>query len=366
MQVLIVDDQAYQRVLLRQVIGELDASVTVADFADPIEALQWSREVVPDLVILDYRMPKMDGLEFARRFRRPATHRDVQMMLVTGVPDEPLRQAALDAGITDFLLKPFAHGELSARCRNMLQARQRQRASDSRTTQLETQLRSSAQEMERRELGLLGLLVRAYCEREGANVELPYRVSRIAGLIAESSGWPAAAVREIEQIAWLRDVGNVALPEGILTKPGALSATERGMMRKHTVLGYQLLKDSPSAVLRKAAAVALHHHECWDGTGYPDGLAGPAIPKAARLVAVADVLNALTVGRPYRAAWSIERAIAFVKDGAGVLFDPGLVAAVAEREDDFVRLLAEGQEAWGRSPTPMQWTGAALSGYAGR
>jgi two-component system response regulator RpfG len=358
--VLIVDDQASQRLLLREAVSGLDASIEITDFADPLEALRWSQDVVPDLVIFDYRMPAMDGLEFARRFRRPESHRDTRMMLVTCIQEKGLVQMALDAGINEVLHKPAFVSEVRVRSRNLLQLRRRQKTNEIRIKQLEGQLQDAG----RREFGMLELLVRATCEREGRHVALPRRAARIAGLLARAARLPGIEAADIEDAAWLHDIGKLALPEGILAKGGPLTASERGMMRKHTVLGYQLLKDSLQCQL--AAVVALYHHERWDGAGYPDGLMGDAIPLAARVVAIASTLNALTAPSVFEPAWPISRAIEHVREMSGTLFDPSLVEALVSKRSAFEQLLAEDEGEFNRMSTPIQWTGATLSGAAGR
>lgn len=351
MQVLIVGGQVSQREFLRRTVGEFDVNVSVAVFSHPLEALSWSREVVPDLVVLDHRMPGMDGLEFVRRFRRPARHRDVKLVLLANSTDCPLAQSALDAGIEEVLKKPLTPFELRARCKKLLLQRVRQRTNEARIQQLEGQLRQSALITERRESILFEQLLLAVCERDGSDAELPRRVGQMAGLLARSAGLSAGDADAIEGCAWLHNVGNIALPEAILSKR-VLTADERRIRRKHTVVGYQLLKDSPMGLM--AAVIALHHHECWDGTGYPEGLAGTAIPLPARVVAIASRLISLTSGSQGRPAWPVERALAFVKEQAGVLFDPALVAGMAANEAAFVQALTQRAEA-----TPGAWPGAA-------
>src|SRR5918993_2605127 len=213
MNVLIVDDQASQRAILRHLVQDISADIKVWDFADPVEALLWSQKEPPDMVILDYRMPKMDGLEFARRFRRPLSQRDVPVMLVTVVGDEPLRQAALDAGIIDFMVKPIRPRELRSRCKNLLDLRQRQQALKSRTHVLEHQLVSGTQEMEQRELALLMRLARLASQREGADLRVFERISALSALLAQGMGMDEPQVRQIAHAAQLHDLGNIGIPD---------------------------------------------------------------------------------------------------------------------------------------------------------
>ena len=332
MHVLIVDDQASQRTMLRHLVDDISPEIKVTDFSDPVHALLWSQEEHPDLVILDYRMPKMDGLEFARRFRRPLSQRDVPIILVTVVGDEPVRQAALEAGVIDFLVKPVRPRELRLRCKNLLELRQRQLSLKSRTHLLEHQLLSGMHEIERRERDLLGRIAKAANWRAGADPNHVERISRLSGLLAEGLGMGDDASRLIEQAAPLLDIGNIRIPDSLLNKPGALDEHEMATVREHVTLGYEILSGSDSAFVQLAAEIALHHHERWDGSGYPKGLSGEQIPVAARIVAVADVLDAMTSKRPYRGPLGLVPTLEHLKSEAGRQFDPELIKILMAKE----------------------------------
>jgi two-component system, response regulator RpfG len=331
MNVLIVDDQASQRAIVRHLIQDIDADIKINEFADPVEALLFSQQEAQDMVILDYRMPNMDGLEFARRFRRPLSQRDVPVMLVTVVGDEPVRQAALDAGIIDFMVKPIRPRELRSRCRNLLDLRQRQQALKSRTFALEHKLMTGTQDVEQRELALLTRLARLSAQREGADLRTFERISALAAVLADGMGVGERQTRAIEHAAQLHDIGNIGLPDAIFTQPGPLTPDQRQLMQQHTVLGHEALQGA-SGLLQLGAEIALHHHEHWDGGGYPHGLAGERIPRSARIVAVADVLDALLGQRAWRAAFSVAEALAHVHARAGSQFDPAVVSVLRERE----------------------------------
>ena len=337
MNVLIVDDQASQRAILRHLVQDIGEDIRVTDFADPVQALLWSQQEPPDMVILDYRMPKMDGLEFARRFRRPLSQRDVPVMLVTVVGDEPLRQAALDAGIIDFMVKPIRPRELRSRCKNLLDLRQRQQALKSRTQVLEHQIVSGTHEMEQRELELLARLTRLASQREGADLRIFERIATLAGLLARALGWDERAAGELRHASQLHDIGNIGIPDAILLHPGPLSDADRAVMQQHPRLGHEVLQDG-SGLLHLGAEIALNHQERWDGSGYPSGLHGENIPLSARIVAVADVLDALLSPRPWRDKWSLDAALEHVRQHAGSLFDPQVVRALDACEADVVAM----------------------------
>ena len=335
MNVLIVDDQASQRAILRHLVQDIDADIKVTDFADPVQALLWSQQEPPDMVILDYRMPKMDGLEFARRFRRPLSQRDVPVMLVTVVGDEPLRQAALDAGIIDFMVKPIKPRELRSRCKNLLDLRQRQQALKSRTHLLEHQLVSGSHEMEQRELELLTRLARLASQREGANLRTFERMSAFVAVLARGMDMGPQEVSRLQHAAQLHDIGNIGVSDATLKRPGPLADDERLAMQQHTILGHEVLS-AGNGLLQLAAEIALHHQERWDGSGYPGGLAGLEIPLNARIVAVADVLDALLSDRPHRVCWPAEMAFAHMKAQGGGQFDPEVIIVLAQCEPELM------------------------------
>lgn len=333
MNVLIVDDQSSQRIMYRTLLRDISSDIHVADFSDPLEALSWAQSSTTDLLLLDYRMPKMDGLEFARRFREPLAHRDVPIMLVTVVGDEPIRHAALDAGVIDFLVKPVRPRELRARLKNLLELRRHQETLKTRAFSLERRLLSSMNEIEQREREILDRLARAIEHRDNGSGMHLERIARYSGLIADALGLPDEETRLIEAAAPLHDVGKIAIPDAILLKPGRLSAEEFEVMKQHPRLGYEILKDSSSRFIQYGATIALGHHERWNGGGYPDGLSGEAIPLPARIVAVADVLDALTTELAYKPAWTMDDALAYIEQQAGQHFDPEAVGRLIAKKE---------------------------------
>lgn len=318
--------------MLRHVVEGIGPVINVSDFGNPIEALDWSEKHTADLLLLDYRMPEMDGLEFARRFRSPPSRRDVPIVLISVVGDEPVRQAALDAGVIDFLIKPVRPRELRSRCKNLLQLRSEGESVKEHARSLEQKVLDGVREIEGREREMLYRLAKAIEYRDFGTGAHLLRMARYAELIAEVIGMDEEEVRILTLAAPLHDIGKIGVPDAILLKRGSLTDEEFAIMRKHPLIGYEILRDSKSRFVQMGAQIALRHHERWDGSGYPDGLRGEQIPLNARIVAIADVFDALTSERPYKRAWSNEEAFAYMRDHSGTLFDKACVEALLSNE----------------------------------
>jgi len=346
--IVIVDDQMSIRTMLRQVVEDISPELRVYDFADPLQALDWCDTHGADLVLLDYRMPELDGLEFARRLRRQLRHRDIPIVLITVVGDEPLRQAALEAGIIDFLVKPVKPRELRARCNNLLQLRQQTRNVKQRALSLEQRLLASMCEVEERERETLSRLARAIEYRDAGTSAYLERMTHVAGLIAEQLGLPTEEVRAIEMAAPLHDLGKIAIPDAILLKTGKLEEDEMAVMRRHPRIGHELLSGSSNRLIQLGAIIALRHHERFDGSGYPDGLVGEATPLEARIVAVADVFDALISPRPYKEAWTMDATLAYLYMQRGRLFCPRCVDALLQARPQLEEVCARYSAAFPR------------------
>ncbi len=339
--VVILDDRATARSLLEGLARSLEPGVVVESYADPYDALEQMQRATPDLIITDYRMPGMDGIEFTRRVRAERTLADVPLIIVTVVEDRQIRYQALENGATDFLTRPIDPQECRARCINLLALRRNQKLVADRARWLEDQVMQATREVRMRERETLLKLAKAgeYRDEETGNHIL--RMAKYARLIAEALKLTAMECDEIEAAAPMHDIGKIGIPDHILLKPCRHTPDEQKIMRRHPLIGHELLADSPSRYLQMGAVIALGHHERFDGSGYPLGLVGELIPLPARIVAVADVFDALMSKRPYKEAWTFQDALAYIQSERGGHFDPACVRAFELRIDGVAAIMRE-------------------------
>ncbi len=339
--IMIVDDRPTARSLLLGLARSLKQGLHVECFADPQAALDRAIAQTPDLIISDYRMPGMDGIEFIRRLRSVPKLFEIPIVMVTVVEDRQIRYQALESGATDFLTRPIDPQECRARCRNLLALRRSQKNVIDRARWLEDQVMLATLDIRVREKETLLRLAKAgeYRDEETGNHII--RMAKYSRLIAEELKLSAMECDEIESSAPMHDIGKIGIPDQILHKPGPLTAEEMATMRLHTVIGHKMLSDSPSRYLQIGAVIALGHHEKFDGTGYPHGLAGGAIPLPSRIVAVGDVFDALMTKRPYKEPWPLEKALDYIKTQSGKHFDPDCAHAFLRRLDGVMQIMRE-------------------------
>lgn len=334
MKVVIVDDTHINLVLMSRLVDKLDGVSTVT-FQSAHAALAWCRANPYDLLILDYMMPDLDGLAFIKLLKIDAQER-APVLMVTASQDVEIRHRALENGANDFLIKPIDKVEFMARTRNMLDLRRATVALQNRAAWLAAEVDKATFELRMREQETILLLCRASEYRDpetGAHIQ---RMAHYSRLIAEEMGMSKEEQDFILSAAPMHDIGKVATPDHILLKPGKLTPDEMVIMRQHAMIGYNILKSSKARMLQLAAEIAASHHERFDGTGYPLGLKGDAIPIVGRIVAVADVFDALTSVRPYKKAWTLEDARDYLVGNCGSHFDQRCVDALLARWTDML------------------------------
>ena len=337
--IAIIDDSVINLTLLGALVCTLGGCEPV-HFDESPKGLAWCSENLPDLVVVDYMMPQMDGIEFITRLRAVAGREDVPILMITANDDRDVLYEALQMGATDFLTKPVDRIELSARVHNMLALGASRRKLADRAAWLAEEVTKATTAVHAREQELLFRMSRAAEFRDPETGAHLRRMSHYSRLIAGALGLSADEQQLILQAAPMHDVGKIGISDHILLKPAALTAEEFAVMKTHAELGFELLKGSESTVLQSAAAIAISHHEKYNGGGYPFGLAGDDIPLFGRIVAIADVFDALTSERPYKQAWPIEQAASYMRTGSGGHFDPLCVEALLSCWDDVLDIHA--------------------------
>lgn len=325
--VVIIDDLFSSRLLLAEIVRQIDGKLNLELFDTPSRALEFARHNRVDMVLTDYKLPEFDGIELVKQLRGLTHCVDVPIVVITVVDDRRVRYDALEAGATDFLIKPLDEHETRARCANLLELRRHKIVLSDQARVLQYQVDKSVAEIHERELETLSKLAKAGEFRDRTTGNHLMRMAKYSGLIGHNLGLGVDTVHVLQVAAPMHDIGKIGIPDSVLLKEGPLSASEQETMRAHPRIGYDILKGSPSKYLSMGAIIALGHHEKFDGTGYPNGLHGEDIPIVARVVAVADVFDALVSERPYKHAWPVDEGLEFVRSQRAKHFDPTCVDA---------------------------------------
>ncbi|MFV0283553.1 MAG: HD domain-containing phosphohydrolase [Castellaniella sp.] len=302
---LLVDDEPVNLQVLRH---GLQAQYRLLFAKDGPTALAVAQRERPDLILLDVMLPGMSGHEVCETLKRGSDTHAIPVIYVTALGQAEDELRGLELGAVDYIAKPFDLSVVRARIRTHLSLVRAEEL-------LETSLR------------LVRALGAAAEYRDNGTGRHVVRMSHYSWRLACEAGYSEDAARELQNAAVMHDVGKIGIPDAVLLKPGRLDAMEQTIMRRHAEIGARIIGEHSSSLLSLAAEIALRHHEKWDGSGYPDGLAGEAIPRAARVIAVVDVFDALTSSRPYKPAWSVEEAVAHIRQESGRHFDPALVDA---------------------------------------
>lgn len=337
MRLMIVEDNRTNLLVLRGILEKFP-DCTVDAHLDPTVALRAALDEVYDLIIVDYMMPGIDGRSFIAQLRARPEYAHIPMVMITADGQRETRIEAITAGATDFLNKPVDPIELKARIGNLLTMRRQQKALAEHAEWLMHEVARATRHLIEREEEIIWRLSRALDYRDNDTGEHTTRVANVARMLAEELGLSVTDCRTLYLATPLHDIGKVAIPDAVLSKPGKLAPDERALMQTHVTIGNHILADGNSELVRMAASIAATHHERWDGTGYPNRLAGDAIPLEGRIAAIADVFDALVSDRPYKRAWSLDEARREIQAGAGSQFDPACVAAFERRWPQIIEL----------------------------
>jgi len=328
--ILVIDDD-------RTTLELLDQLLRMAGFppptlvADPRELPALCAAQQFDAVLVDLDLPHLNGWQVLAQLSAQYGENTPPLIVVSGDARRGNQVRALSAGACDYVTKPFDTGELLLRIQMHAAGFLSRHLLRTQKAELEAMVQQRTQALRRSRLEILRMLGRAAEFRDNETGAHILRMSHASALLARELGWDEEACELMLNASPLHDVGKIAIPDSILLKPGPLTPHERSIMQGHTLKGAAILRAPQgefNELLAMAAEIALHHHERWDGAGYPQGLAGEAIPLSARIVAVADVLDALTSQRPYKAAWPLQQALDFIRAQSGQHFDPQVVAAL--------------------------------------
>jgi putative two-component system response regulator len=331
--ILIIDDEPSIVKVVTAILARA-GYLHVHGLTDGLLAETTMRKLQPDLILLDLRMPNRDGLQVLDALTAEIPRSTyLPIVMLTGDDRPEIRAQALARGARDFLHKPFDRTEVLLRIQNLLETRGLHRRLEVHNRALEERVKDRTRELEAAQLEVLQRLAGAGEYRDDDTGLHTARVATTAATLATAAGLDPKEVDLLTRAAPLHDVGKIGIPDSVLLKPGKLTADEMAIMRRHTIIGARILEGSRSPLMQLAEAIALRHHERFDGTGYPNGLSGDRIPLPARIVAVADVFDALTHARPYRPAWTIEATLAEISRLRGSHFDPSLTDLFLSLED---------------------------------
>jgi len=338
--ILVVDDDEHNLKLMDAMIRAEGHDCRTA--ASGAIALARCGERLPDLILLDIMMPGLDGYEVASRLKSQDSTRNIPIIFLTALSNRDSRIRGLEVGAEEFVSKPVDHLELSIRMRNLLRIKEYNDILADHNKVLDAQVRARTVELRETQLEIVRSLGRAAEYRDNETGLHILRMSRPSQLMALAAGQSDEKAEMLLNAAPMHDIGKVGIPDRILLKPGKLDAEEWAVMKTHSAIGAGILQArAQSPLMAMAASIALCHHEKWDGSGYPNALAGEAIPIEARVVAIADVFDAITSERPYKKAWSIEPAVAEIERLSGSHFEPRLVAIFQECLPDILAIRAQ-------------------------
>jgi two-component system, response regulator RpfG len=327
--IVVVEDQASTLFLIERAIKNLGPGVISKGFTSSTKAMLWIEENPrPDLLLLDVHLPEIDGIEFARRFRRHAPHKNVPILFLTEEADLDIRFEALKVGAVDYLLKPIVPMELKLKLTNLIDITRAAAANEARLEALEQRLISQLEELEARERDGVIVLLRALEQLPNRPATREDRVAILVNELAACVGLASDEQKALVVACGLRDIGYVNVDAAILRQSAPLEPDEMSGFRRHTEAGYSILAATSTPLFEIAADIARHHHERYDGQGYPDGKRGEAISINSRIVALADQYDAWRNPHGHRPALSHEEAMKWVLNERGAAFDPQLVDAL--------------------------------------
>lgn len=358
-QIMIIDDEIVNIEIVQAYLEE-EGFVNFTTTTESVNAVNMMKAIKPAIVLLDIKMPKVSGLDILRSMRADNQLKYIPALVLTVSTDSETKMQALKLGASDFLAKPVDPSELLLRLENVLTVKAYQDHLADYSERLEQQVNIRTNELFRSRQEAIHCLARAAEYRDDDTGRHVLRVGRYSAIIAQQLGFPDPALEIIEQAAQLHDIGKIGIPDAVLRKPGTLNTDEYDLIKRHCAMGRRIIQPmalddvellrmhtslgseimaaaSSSPVFKVAALIAETHHEKWDGSGYPLGMKGTDIPIEGRIVAVADVFDAVSSDRPYKRAFPLDQCLGIIEEGRGNHFDPQVVDAFFARKDDIIR-----------------------------
>ena len=322
--ILAVDDEPVNLKVLQHILKDTFGLVFARDGETALTAAEKHQ---PDLILLDIMMPEMDGYEVCRRLKANPVTCKIPVIFVTALSNDEDESKGFAMGGVDYITKPVSAPIVIARAKTQLALHDQQRTCEAtvhhRTAELEESHRSA--------IYMLGEAGHFNDSDTGVHI---WRMAAYAKAIAKEAGWPVELSEMLEMAAPMHDTGKIGIPDAILKKPAQLDANEWATMKTHTTIGHSILSKSEAPLFKMAADIAHAHHEKWDGSGYPKGQKGTTIPESARIVAIADIFDALTMRRPYKEAWTTEASLAEIKNSSDSHLDPEMVGLFMSIEEE--------------------------------
>lgn len=335
--ILIIDDNPHNVDLLQELFVSMGYS-SVLCTTEPRDAESLYIAYQPDIVLLDINMPHLDGYQVMEQFRKIEHDSYVPVLVLTALQDEATRIRALKQGAQDFLTKPFDKLEILTRIRNMISVRILHTQVRNQNAILEQKVQERTIRLQETRLEIIHRLGRAAEYRDYETGQHIVRMSQMAARLGRLAGMTEYEEELLLNTSPMHDIGKIGIPDSILLKPGRLNAEEWNLMKKHTIIGGDLLDGHDSDLMVSARDIARTHHEKWDGSGYPRGLAGENIPLAGRICSIVDAFDALTSRRPYKDAYPVTKASEIIRAGQGSHFDPSLTELFFNHMDQFVEI----------------------------
>ena len=339
--VLVVDDTETNIDILVDILSDL-YEVSVA--LDGESALESVISDQPDIILLDVMMPGIDGHEVCQRLKNNPETTHIPIIFVTAKTETEDESKGFALGAVDYITKPISPSVVLARVKTHLQLKQAQESLKDQNRVLEQAVAQRTQELEETRLEIILKLGRAAEFKDTETGLHVIRMSHYSSILGQAAGMKEHQAKLLLNAAPMHDIGKIGIPDAVILKPGKLTSEEFAIIQTHPTIGADIIGQQNSELLQMAHSVALNHHEKWNGKGYPNGLKGEEIPLVGRIVAIADVFDALTSVRPYKTAWSTERAFNLIKEDSGNHFDPKLASIFLQCQTDILKIKNQFEE----------------------